>query len=170
MANQSPNRPRVRVLCLPDVDRAIGGVKQLYRHVEHLVALGWDASMLTEKPGFRPTWFSSSAPSISLVESYSLGELDPNNCILLVPETYLAVDFARFWGFDLSRLARVVFNQNAYYSFGQITAGTAQSLKNFYDDPLTLQVLSVSEDTQSFLSSSLGINDSLHSRIVNKLM
>ena len=42
--------PRVRVLCLPDVDRAIGGVKQLHRHVEHLTALGWDAAMLTEAP------------------------------------------------------------------------------------------------------------------------
>ena len=45
-------RPRVRVLCLPDVDRAIGGVKQLYRHVEHLVALGWDAAVVTEAAGF----------------------------------------------------------------------------------------------------------------------
>ena len=42
----STHCPRVRVLCLPDVDRAIGGVKQLYRHVEHLVALDWDAAIL----------------------------------------------------------------------------------------------------------------------------
>ena len=39
----------------PDVDRAIGGVKQLYRHVEHLVALGWDAAVVTEAEGFRPS-------------------------------------------------------------------------------------------------------------------
>ena len=61
-------RPKVRVLCLPDVDRAIGGVKQLYRHVEHLVALGWDAAMVTENSGFRPSWFTSTAPSFSFDE------------------------------------------------------------------------------------------------------
>ena len=52
-------KPRVRVLCLPDIDRAIGGVKQLYRHVEHLVALGWDAAIVTQEEGFRPSWFDS---------------------------------------------------------------------------------------------------------------
>ena len=62
-------RPRVRVLCLPDVDRAIGGVKQLYRHVEHLLALGWDAAMVTEVAGFRPSWFCSDAPAWSLAAS-----------------------------------------------------------------------------------------------------
>ena len=57
----STHCPRVRVLCLPDVDRAIGGVKQLYRHVEHLVALGWDAAIVTQNPTFRPSWFESTA-------------------------------------------------------------------------------------------------------------
>ena len=47
-------RPRVRVLCLPDVDRAIGGVKQLYRHVEHLLALGWDAPWSPKRLVFVP--------------------------------------------------------------------------------------------------------------------
>ena len=107
-------RPCVRVLCLPDVNRAIGGVKQLYRHVEHLVALGWDAAIVTESSGFRPTWFSSCAPSLSLVESQQRGELTKENTILLLPETYLGVDLSSFRGFDLSSLARVVFNQNGY--------------------------------------------------------
>ena len=84
-------KPRVRVLCLPDLDRAIGGVKQLYRHVEHLYALGWDAAMLTESVGFRPNWFESTAPSLSLNESDKRGELNPDETILVLPETYIGV-------------------------------------------------------------------------------
>ena len=80
---QNVHRPRVRVLCAccaPDVDRAIGGVKQLYRHVEHLCALGWDAAMVTEAAGFRPSWFESSAPSFSLGELASGETLSQLNC------------------------------------------------------------------------------------------
>ena len=135
----------MRVLCLPDVDRPIGGVKQLYRHVEHLVALGWDASVLSEHSGFRPKWFRSTAPSSSLAESQARGELDPAHCLLLLPETYLTADLTNFRGFDLSGLARVVFNQNAYYSFGDFNVCTAQALQRFYKDTSVMQVLSVSE-------------------------
>ena len=161
--------PRVRVLCLPDVDRAIGGVKQLHRHVEHLTALGWDAAMLTEAPGFRPSWFSSNAASLSLAESHARGELDPASCLLLLPETYLGVNLASFRGLDLSGLARVIFNQNAYYSYGQFGHHTAAVLRAFYDDPAVLQVLSVSEDTHAFLARNLGLADGRLSRIVNAI-
>jgi glycosyltransferase involved in cell wall biosynthesis len=163
------SRPRVRVLCLPDLDRAIGGVKQLHRHVEHLVALGWDAAMLTEAPGFRPSWFTSNAPTWSLAESHARGELTPEGCVLLVPETYLGADLGHFRGLDLSGLPRVVFNQNAYYSYGQIGNHTAGALAAFYDDPAVLQVLSISEDTHTFLARNLGLLDQRLSRIVNAI-
>ena len=58
VASEFPRKLKIRVLCLPDIDKAIGGVKQLYRHVEHEF-LGWDAAMVTEAEGFRP---SGSAP------------------------------------------------------------------------------------------------------------
>jgi glycosyltransferase involved in cell wall biosynthesis len=159
----------VRVLCLPDLDRAIGGVKQLHRHVEHLVSLGWDASILTEAPGFRPSWFSSSAPSLALAESQARGDLSPESCVLLVPETYLGADLRNFRGLNLSVLSRVVFNQNAYYSYGQIGDHTTSALAAFYDDPAVLQVLSISEDTHMFLARNLGLADQRLSRIVNAI-
>ena len=170
MTDHVPNRsrrPRVRVLCLPDVERAIGGVKQLYRHVEHLCALGWDAAMLTENPGFRPGWFDSTAPSLSLAESYDLRELEPLSAILVVPETYLGVDLSNFRNLDLSGLARVVFNQNAYYSYGHLGDQTAAALSSFYEDPAVLHVLSISEDTHRFLSANLLLPDHRLSRIIN---
>jgi len=162
-------RPRVRVLCLPDLDRAIGGVKQMYRHVEHLVALGWDAAMITEAKGFRPSWFQSSSPSLSLAESHSLGELCRDSTILVLPETYLGVDLRAFRGLDLSGLARVVFNQNGYYSYGQAGDDLALQLQGFYDDSAVLQVLTISEDTHTLLQRNLGLEDDRLSRIVNAI-
>ena len=69
-------QPRVRVLCLPDIDKAVGGVKQLYRHVEHLSALGWDAAIVTAAENFRPSWFQSSAATISFASAYSSGDFE----------------------------------------------------------------------------------------------
>ena len=162
-------RPSVRVLCLPDIDRAIGGVKQLYRHVEHLCALGWDASMVTEQEDFRPSWFQTTAPSISLQQSWESGELVANRTILVLPETYLRVDLNSFRGLDLSSLSRVIFNQNAYYSYGDFGVDTSQRLHDFYDAPSVLQVMSISEDTHAFLSRNLGIPDNRLSRIINSI-
>ena len=162
-------RPRVRVLCLPDVDRPIGGVKQLYRHVEHLVDLGWDAAMVTEAAGFRPSWFRSDAPALSLAECAQRGELTANSTLLLLPETYLGVDLRCFRGLDLSSLAKVVFNQNGYYTYGQVGETLADQLQRFYDDPSVLQVLSISEDTHTLLQRNLGLSDQRLSRIINAI-
>ena len=162
-------RPRVRVLCLPDVDRAIGGVKQLYRHVEHLVALGWDAAMVTEAAGFRPSWFLSDAPAWSLAECAQRGEFTSNSTVLLLPETYLGVDLRCFRGLDLSSLAKVVFNQNGYYTYGQGGETLVPHLQRFYDDSSVLQVLSISEDTHTLLQRNLGITDQRLSRIINAI-
>ena len=167
--SHSANRPRVRVLCLPDVDRAIGGVKQLYRQVEHLCALGWDAAMVTEGRGFRPSWFETTAPSLSFQDCWERRELEPDQTILVLPETYLGVDLRAFRGLDISMLARVVFNQNAYYSYGDMASDTPQRLQSFYDDPAVLQVLSISEDTHTFLARNLAIADDRLSRIVNAI-
>ncbi len=162
-------RPRVRVLCLPDIDKPIGGVKQLYRHVEHLRFLGWDAAIVTQSANFRPAWFVSDAPTISLQDFYNNGEIDANSTVLLLPETYLGVNLNSFYGLDLSSLSRVIFNQNAYYSYGNYSVDSSSVLQQFYDVPSVLQILSVSEDTHSFLSVNLNIDDSRLSRIINSI-
>lgn len=162
-------RPRVRVLCLPDIDHAIGGVKQLYRQVEHLVALGWDAAMVTEAAGFRPSWFCSDAPTWSLAQCAQRGDFTADSTLLLLPETYLGVDLQSFRGLDLSSLAKVVFNQNGYYTYGQGGETLAPQLQSFYDDPSVLQVLSISENTHTLLHRNLGISDQRLSRIINAI-
>ena len=160
-------QPRVRVLCLPDIDKAVGGVKQLYRHVEHLSALGWDAAIVTAAENFRPSWFQSSAATISFASAYSSGDFEVSSTILVLPETYLEANLSNFCGQDLSKFARVIFNQNAYYSFGGFSSTLEEQLATFYDSSNVLQVLSVSEDTHDFLTVNLNLADSKVSRIVN---
>ena len=168
--DQLSRLPRVRILCIPDLDVAIGGVKQLYRHVEHLIALGWDAAIVTETEGFRPSWFSSTAPTVSFRESLQRGEFNPRLSVLVLPETYLGANLQSFCGVDISSIARVVFNQNAYYSYGNLNHDRVQqALTCFYDSSSVLQILSVSEDTHAFLAKNLCIPDSRLSRIVNAI-
>ena len=163
------NKPLVRFLCLPDIDRAIGGVKQLYRHVEHLISLGWDAAVITESKDFHPSWFASNAPRIALKDFYECGELKNNKCILVLPETYVGANLEDFKGFDLSSIPRVIFNQNAYYTYGNNFEIIDSLIEKFYDHPAVLHVMSVSDDTNSFLANNIGINDKKLSRIVNSI-
>lgn len=160
-------RPLIRLLCLPDIDQPIGGVKQLYRHVEHLCRLGYDAAVLTSSESFRPSWFISDAPSSSLSAAYQLGQLSPQSTILVVPETYVNVDFSDFYGFNLSNFARVVFNQNAYYSFAN--SSEPSRIASFYNSSNVIHVLSISEDTHDFLSFNLSVPDHRLSRIINAI-
>ena len=108
---------RIRIFCLPDLDFPVGGVKQLCRHAEHLTSLGFDSAVLTQSSSFRPTWFSSTARTMSLKESSDRGDLSSLDTIIMLPETYIGADFNSLYGYDVSKLSKVIFNQNAYYTF-----------------------------------------------------
>ena len=161
-------KPLIRILCLPDIDKPIGGVKQLYKHVEHLCRLGWDAAVLTEANDFRPSWFTSDAPTACFRSSLENSVIHPSNTILVVPETYVGVNFSDFSGYDLRLFPKVVFNQNAYYSFGSSSV-SSKDVHDFYFNNSVLHVLSISQDTHNFLSTNLGIPDSRMSRIINSI-
>ena len=99
--------------------------------------------------------------------AYSSGDFEVSSTILVLPETYLEANLSNFCGQDLSKFARVIFNQNAYYSFGGFSSTLEEQLATFYDSSNVLQVLSVSEDTHDFLTVNLNLADSKVSRIVN---
>lgn len=159
---------RVRVICLPDIDRPIGGVKQLFKHVEHLSDLGLDAAMVTESPTFHPSWFTSNAPVKSWLQCVEDGEFSDSSTILVLPETYINVDLYNFNGINISSLKRIIFNQNAYYSFGTSLA-TPQQIKDFYCSENVLHTLCVSSDSYNFLTSCLSLQPSKVSRIINAI-
>ena len=137
---------KLRFLLQPDLDRPIGGAKQVHRQVEQLVDLGWDAAVMAEKAGFRPGWFESKAPVLAYSDCRASGELASSHTILVLPETYLGIDLGNYYDVDLRRQPRVVFNQNVYYS--TMGAGTKplEQLAAFYDAPEVLQVLCESGD------------------------
>ena len=95
---------RLRFLCIPDVDKPIGGGKADLSSVEHLQRNHIDAAVVTENPNFRPSWFQSDAKTVSIEEANALGDFSSVGCILVVPETYLSVNFSSFRGFNLSYL------------------------------------------------------------------
>ena len=73
--------------CLPDVEKAIGGVKQLYRHAEILMEYGYSARIITEHKNFKPSWFESNAKTICISEIKD-EKLDPTKTVVVMPETY----------------------------------------------------------------------------------
>ena len=103
---------RLLFVCYPDTNHPIGGVKQIYRQVELLHREGWDAFVLQEQPGFRADWFSSEAPVLDL-ESYKASPPSADTDLLVLPETWLS-NVPRY----LPGIPKVIFNQNAFYSFG----------------------------------------------------
>ncbi len=52
---------RILFIC-PDIKRAVGGIKQLYRQVDLLNKNGFKAFIVHSKYGFRSTWFENSTP------------------------------------------------------------------------------------------------------------
>lgn len=157
---------RIRVICLPDVDKPIGGVKQLFKHVEHLVALGLDAAMVTESPNFHPSWFTSKAPVKSFQQCIDDSDFKSSSTIIVLPETYIGLDLTSFRGVNLLDIKRVIFNQNAYYTFGSSLA-SLDKIREFYFHHNVLHTLCVSSDSYRFLSSCLSIPADRLSRIVN---
>lgn len=106
-ALRAPGAPsRVLVAC-PDYAAPAGGVRQLYRFVESLrEELKLDAYVYHRKSGFRIKWFDSAEP-VLYADATAPGPED----ILILPEV---------WGGALKDhpgVRKIIFNQNAYYSF-----------------------------------------------------
>jgi glycosyltransferase involved in cell wall biosynthesis len=117
-----------------------GGNKIVYRHVQILRELGFDAFVLHPRPGFRFTSFSH-APPVVTAEDIRLNRGD----VVVLPED---------GGLGLLTFARgarkVLFNQNAYYSFRGFD--DLQGALPPYRDPEFVASLAVSEDNRHYLN------------------
>ncbi|PUV23708.1 glycosyltransferase [Sphingobacterium athyrii] len=147
---------------------ATGGVKQMYRQVEVLNDNGINARILHKWHGNREKWLQNNPPisyspyifkqikykanskSINIFRRLTLFFLKMiskkigSNSILVFPE---------FYGLNAHKitpnLPRVIFNQNCYYTFDHSDNFDLQN--NTYTDDKTLAVITVSEDSQSYL-------------------
>jgi glycosyltransferase involved in cell wall biosynthesis len=159
--------PRYWLALHPDVDRPIGGVKQMHRLAEALAACGREATLIQENAEFHPGWFSSQVNTIALTAWRQRSDLSPQRDCLVLPETFLNV-FERY----APALPRLIFNQNAAYSFGQGKAkgwpDPAAVLKLYHCQQL-VQVLCVSEHDERLLSHGFGLGDSRVARLINPI-
>ncbi len=141
---------RLLFVCYPDTNQPIGGVKQIYRQVELLSRAGWDAYVLQEQPGFRANWFSSEAPVLDL-EAYKASPPSADNDLVVLPETWLA-NVPQY----LPGIPKVIFNQNAFYSFG--LSGTCNNRTlDLYRHSDIQAVVTVSNDSRDLLIEGCGI-------------
>ena len=141
---------RLLFVCYPDTNHPIGGVKQIYRQVELLHKAGWNACVLQERPGFRPDWFSSDAPVLDL-GTYKASPPSADNDLLVLPETWLT-NVPNY----LPGIPKVIFNQNAFYTFG--LSGTCDNRTlELYQHQDIQAVVTVSNDSRNLLVEGCGI-------------
>lgn len=130
--------PRIFYLC-PDSPDSSGGVRVIYRHVDVLNGLGFDAAVVHRRRGYRAHWFDNDT-TIAAASDIVATTAD----LLVVPELY---------GAHLGRLGNgprlILFNQGAYHTFDGMSLGDAAAVRTA---PVEA-VLTVSEDSLRLLRS-----------------
>ena len=77
-------------LVYPDINKPIGGVKQIHRVAEALSLLGHEAYLVQDSFEFHPGWFRSSVNTIDKV-SWDKVHLDPGTDFIVIAETFLPI-------------------------------------------------------------------------------
>ena len=144
---------RFLFVCYPDINTPIGGVKQIYRQVSLLNELGFDAFVLHQEPGFRVSWFESKANVID-IQSYVNSGPCASTDIIVLPETWVS-NIPHY----LVGIKKVIFNQNAFYTFG-LDGNFDPMLLQCYKHDDVLAVVTVSEDNRNFLVDGCSLNAS----------
>jgi glycosyltransferase involved in cell wall biosynthesis len=133
------SQPRILVYA-PDATAPSGGIRKLYRHVDVLNRHGFTAAVVHQQPGFRCTWFANDTPVV-----YAASTPVTRADVLVFPEVY---------GPQTATVApgvrRVVFNQNAYYTFSGYPPD-GRDLPTPYTSPDVVAALVVSEDSRAYL-------------------
>ena len=149
----------------PDLPRPIGGVKQVHRFAEALMACGRQATLIQQEAEFHPGWFVSSVPTTGLKQWQNRSDLSPARDVVVLPETFLPA--IESYGPGLPKL---IFNQNGAYSFGldpaQLRQPPAEVLQ-LYHHPLVAQVLCVSQHDERLLAQGFGLGQERVCRLVN---
>ncbi len=143
-----------------------GGVKQIYRQVDHLNTAGFKAFVVHPKNGQRSNWFQNTTKILYNERIFITRKLklkkkiklyiraifginnDPIdiNGILIIPEIY---------GNDIQlfnpEMKYVVFNQNCYYTFNDYSYQNTQTPYPYHSNR-HLATLVVSEDSKNYLN------------------
>lgn len=149
----------------PDLQRPIGGAKQVHRLVEALGALDRQATIIQQEASFHPGWFSSQVDTIGLKQFQTRSDLRADRDVIVLPETFLAA-LPRY----APGLPKLVFNQNGAYSFG-LKPGDGfpapQEVLDLYQHDDLKHVLCISEHDERLLKQAFPLGPDRVSRIVN---
>ena len=159
--------PRYWLALHPDVQRPIGGVKQMHRLAEALNGCGRESTIIQDNADFHPGWFSSDVRTIGYKQWLKRRDFVPSRDVVVLPETFLSV-FERY----APTLPKLIFNQNGAYSFGKSSAKnwpSPTSVLDCYQKPNVLHVLCVSEHDEYLLNKGFGLGASRVSRLINPI-
>lgn len=159
--------PRYFFALHPDVAKPIGGVKQVHRLCEALTSLGRRASIVQTKSDFHPGWFVSNVHTIAFSELRDALSVEPNNNIIVLPETFMNV----FYGYFPS-IPKLIFNQNGAYSFGmssQANFPSPRQVLECYRHSDVLHVLCVSSHDYHLLRNGFRLHHSKLNSLINPI-
>ena len=156
--------PRFFFLIGKDVNRPIGGVMQIYRLANTLATLGYDTTIIQGSDDFLPDWFdiSSLFKRISLARYKNL-QFSVKSDYLVIPETYIPHYFS------LPGIKKVIFNQNAGYTFGENLNISPKHVRSVYSDPLLAAVICVSLADYEFLHTCMHVSKERLFRLNNPI-
>ena len=147
---------RFWVVAYPDLEKPIGGIKQLHRISEILSALGHSSCLIQDSTSFHPNWFSSNVTTISKTEFFNDISLDPTLDVVILPETYVPIVHT----IVDENIPRIIFNQNSSYTFGIKSAQFYKPsvITSLYGFSSIKQVWCVSHHDRRFLSRSFSLS------------
>lgn len=127
---------KIIYLC-PAIDIPIGGIKVIYKHVDILNQIGYDAYVYHDVNMFRCTWFRNTT---RIVYYLDINDHD----IIVVPETMAHLIF-RF------KCKKIIFNQNVYNTFQENNSSREQVGVDPYRIKDLFAVMVVSEDNYAVI-------------------
>lgn len=145
----------------PDIQKPIGGVKQIHRLCEVLSSLGYVSTLIQDDSAFKPNWFVSNVDTISRNYFRKSVTLSKTRDILVLPETFINhfCDYAK-------GIPKIIFNQNGAYTFSSKVLSPSTIIK-LYRHPELVHVLCVSSRDEDLLTRYMGLGSSQVSRLYN---
>ena len=152
-----------------DVDKPVGGVKQIHRLCESINSLNHECYIIQEDKYFAPSWFDSNVKSVSLKAFLKRTDLNPSHDYLIIPETMIPY-VTRF----LPGFKKIIFNQNISYTFGvnPKTDGfpkNPQDVLDLYSHKDVIAIWCVSRYDLRTLLSGFSLAENMCSLIVNSI-